>query len=551
MRPMLCLLLLVTGLGTSARAEEDLALLARRAQRASVGIVCRGPQGGYFGTGTIIRADGVILTSSTVLPPGATDIRVTLSDGRMLPATLLAVDTAKECALAQLDDSPLPCLPLRFGEDERVGQIVLSLGNAYGVAGGEGRVSVGAGVLSGRYVLGETRSEATYKGLVLETDAPLNPGSDGGALLDSSGAVIGVLSLNYSPLRFLGTAVPVRLLRDFIESAAGAVPAAAGAARDALPREVFETWARRVTALEVERTEDVAMRKGGFLPQGLDLLRRRQPEAFTRPKGCVSGVCIDRDGTILTSWYNVAGAVTRLRARDAEGAWFDCVLLASGEVDDMALLRAEGGVWEAAEPADRGALEPGGAVFALGRSPDPAALTVTGGIVSASFRNNARFFQHDVAANFGNSGGALVDRAGRFLGITAYVGHVWPEWSLNSGIGLGVRPERIAEALPALREGRNLLAWSELPYLGVRSRGGDQAVGTITVDVQPGSAAAEAGVASGDAIVGIAGTPVNSWGELVAEINRYRAGDKIAVIVLRNGERKLIPVTLASRPEGI
>jgi len=172
MRPMLCLLLLVTGLGTSARAEEDLALLARRAQRASVGIVCRGPQGGYFGTGTIIRADGVILTSSTVLPPGATDIRVTLSDGRMLPATLLAVDTAKECALAQLDDSPLPCLPLRFGEDERVGQIVLSLGNAYGVAGGEGRVSVGAGVLSGRYVLGETRSEATYKGLVLETDAP-------------------------------------------------------------------------------------------------------------------------------------------------------------------------------------------------------------------------------------------------------------------------------------------------------------------------------------------------------------------------------------------
>jgi len=526
-------------------------LLARRAQQASVGIVCRGPRGGYFGTGTIIRADGVVLTSSTVLPPGATEIRVTLSDGRMVPAALLAVDTEKECALAQIDDGPLPYLPLRLDDDGRVGQIVLSLGNAYGVAGGEGRVSVGAGILSGRYVLGETRGEATYKGPVLETDAPLNPGSDGGALLDTSGAVIGVLSLNYSPLRFLGTAVPVRLLKEFIEAAAGAVPAASGAARDAIPQQVLDAWARRITAIEVERTGDAVMRRGGFLPQGPDVLRRRQPEAFARPKGCVSGVCIDREGAILTSWYNVAGTVTRIRARDAEGAWVECALVASGEVDDIALLRAEGGVWEAADLADRGAIEPGGAVFALGRSPDPASLTVTGGIVSASFRNNERFFQHDTAANFGNSGGALVDRAGRFLGVAAYVGHLWPEWSLNSGIGFGVRPERIAEALPALRDGENLLAWSELPYLGVRSRGGEQATGELTVDIQPGSAAAKAGIAAGDAIVGIAGTQVGSWREVIAAINRYRAGDKIAVVVLRNGERKLIPVTLAARPEGI
>ncbi len=525
-------------------------MLARRAQQASVGIVCRGPRGGYFGTGTIIRADGVILTSSTVLPPGASEIRVTLGDGRMVPASLLAVDTVKECALAQLEDGPMPYLPLRLDEDQRVGQIVLSLGNAFGVAGGEGRVSVGAGILSGRYVLRETRGEATYKGPVLETDAPLNPGSDGGALLDSSGAVIGVLSLNYSPLRFLGTAVPIQSLKEFIETAAGAVPLASGAARDALPRGVLDAWARRVVAIEVERTSDAVMRRGGFLPQGLDMMRRRQPEAFARPKGCVSGVCIGGDGRILTSWYNAAGAVARIRARDAEGAWVECALVAASEIDDLALLRAEGGVWEAAGLADRGSIAPGGAVFALGRSPDPASLTVTGGIVSASFRNNERFFQHDTAVNFGNSGGALIDRAGRFLGVAAYVGHVWPEWSLNSGIGFGVRPERIAEALPALQDGENLPAWSELPFLGVRSLGGEQARGEIAIGVMPGSAAERAGLASGDAIVGVAGEAVSSWREIIKAINKYRAGDKIAVIVLRNGERKLVPVTLAARPEG-
>ncbi len=552
MRAITCLLPII-GLCAPARAEEDVAALASRAQRAAVGIVCRGPQGSYFGTGTIIRSDGVILTSTTVLPPGAVGIFATLSDGRVVPATLLAVDTAKECALAQIEGTYATCLPLRTEAPDGIGQIVFSLGNAFGVAGGtsgDGRVSVCAGILSGRYTLSETRSEATYKGAVLETDAPLNPGSDGGALIDTSGAVIGILSLNYSPMRFLGTVIPAQSVMEFIEATVGKVPVVPGETRQALPRVVINLWARRVVALEVARGEDVRARAGGFLPGGLDILKRRQPEVFTRPRGCVSGVCIGKDGRILTSWYNVAGAVTRIRARDQEGAWVDCTLLASSEIDDLALVRASGGVWEAAELAGAGPIAAGTAVFAIGRSPDPAAPTVTSGIVSAALRNNDRFLQHDAAANFGNSGGALVDREGRFLGLVAYVGHVWPEWALNSGIGFGVRPERIAEALPALEAGESLPSWSELPFLGVRSTGPEGAVGDVVIGVMPGSAAEKAGLVSGDAIVRVAGVEVKSWREVIRALGAYRAGDKIAVTVKRGGERKLFGVTLAARPEG-
>ena len=89
-------MLWLAALAASAMAHE-IAALAGRAQRASVGLSCRGPAGRYFGTGTIIRPDGIILTSSTVLPPGASDIQVALADGQILRGTLITVD---ECVQA-------------------------------------------------------------------------------------------------------------------------------------------------------------------------------------------------------------------------------------------------------------------------------------------------------------------------------------------------------------------------------------------------------------------------------------------------------------------
>ena len=555
MRRLAAILLLCLGVSAGRAApREDLGPLSRRVRGAAVGLACRGPQGRYFGTGTVIRADGVILTSSTVLPPGASDIRVSLSDGRILTASLLKVDTATELALARVYGVDLPFLPLGRSEDCVPGEIVLTLGNAFGTAAGDGQVSVGGGVLSGIYTLSETRSESTYKGRVFETDAPLNPGSDGGALVDAGGALIGVLCLNYSAMRYLGTAVPIDVLRDRITATVGDVPSApAQARRMALDRSVLDAWRRRVVAIEVTRTDDVAPRSAPPMQGGPrnEAMRARHPGILSRSPGTVSGVCIGSGGRILTSWYNVAGAVERIRARDVEGVWVPCELLAAGEVDDTAVLQAQGGAWAPAVFEDGAAIEPGRAVFVMGRSPDPEAVTITRGIVSAAERNNGRFFQHDAAANAGNSGGAIIDRAGRLLGITCYVGHTWPDWAMNSGIGFGVRPERVVAVLADVDAGKGLAGWDDLPFLGVRRLVEAAAEGPVVIDVVEGFAAQKAGLEAGDTIVRIEEVGIASWDDIIRTVNTRKAGDTIRVTVRRRGEEKTFEVVLAARPRGL
>jgi len=535
-----------------AGANTGIPALALRARRASVGLSCRGPSGRYFGTGTIIREDGIVLTSSTVLPPGASDIRVYLPDGRILPATLVKVDEKLELALAQLDGGGYPFLPLGGSGRSRVGERVLSLGNAFESAAGEGMVSVGAGLVTGKYRLDRALGGASYTGEVIETDAPLNPGSDGGALVDSAGSVIGVLSLNYSPIRLLGTAVPVDRLKPRIEELVGSVPQRAEQGATAIDPRVLHAWTDRVVAIKVTRTEDVDF-DPKRLPPGLEpwrweRLRSRVPGLLRRPAGVVSGTCVSPEGLIVTSHYNVAGKLKEIQVRDASGKWVPAKALAFDEVDDLALLSAEGGKWTEARIADPSEVAAGKSVFVLGRSPDPEGLTVTGGIVSAVERNGGRLFQHDAAENAGNSGGPIIDRRGRFLGIACYVGHVWPEWSFNSGIGFGVRPDQLRKALARLRKGENIPR-PELPFLGIKRQGVGPDTGEVKVEVLPGYPAAKAGIKNGDRIVRIGSADIKSWLDLRRAIASYSVGDSVTVIVERNGEKKMVEVVLAARPK--
>jgi len=538
----------------SAPARNAFGELARRAQQAAVGLSCRGPAGRYFGTGTLIRSDGLILTSSTVLPPGASEITVTFADGTVLPGRLLAVDPKFEFALAKVDGRTFPYLPLGTSKRTALGERVLTLGNAFDSARSDGRVSVGAGVVSGLYSLNEVQGEATYRGPVIETDAPLNPGSDGGALIDTAGSVIGVLSLNYSPMRYLGTAVPIDRLKEKIAChVSGPVPIAAeppcGTERFAVPQSVLGAWKDSVVALRVKRTSDEAPDLSASFP-GLSPApwRGRGAARFLkRPDGPVSGVCIDPSGLILTSRYNIAGTAAKIEVRDADGAWHPARVLARDAVDDLSLLRAEGGRWKAAGPPQAEPIATGMPVFVLGRSPDPGALTVTAGVISAASRNAGRLFQHDAAQNAGNTGGPVIDRRGRFLGLAVYVGHLWPEWAVNSGIGFAVRGDWLKEVLPVLRKGEDVPR-PKLPFLGVGLSGPD--VGPVRVKVVPNQPAAKAGIRTGDRIVRIGEHEIHSWLDLRRAINEHKVGDRVEITIERNGKRKKIVVTLGERPEG-
>jgi len=202
----------------AATSRPGYADLYARVAPAIVGITCVAPaptgrEGGYFGTGAAIDADGRILTSTTVIPPKARDIKFFTSDGHVLPGKLLATDPSHELSLAQAEGwGARPFLPLGESAGLRVGQVIFTFGDAFRSIETDGHVTFGVGIISGIYTLSSARLteyQATYAGPVIETDAGINPGMDGGPLVDAEARIVGLLSLNFSSSRWLGTAVPV------------------------------------------------------------------------------------------------------------------------------------------------------------------------------------------------------------------------------------------------------------------------------------------------------------------------------------------------------
>lgn len=202
------------------------ALLLEKASPAVVGITCRvGGRNLYFGSGTIIDPSGFVLTSVTVVPREARDIRVFVRGTRVLKARSLLVDEEHELSVIRVEPEdgvlPLPHVPLGDSSEAEVGTRAFTLGNAFQSIEADDQVSVGEGLVSGVYKLETTLSESRFSGTAIETSAHLNSGMDGGPLLDDEGKLIGVLCLNYSRSRWLGTAVPINELKPILAKVRG------------------------------------------------------------------------------------------------------------------------------------------------------------------------------------------------------------------------------------------------------------------------------------------------------------------------------------------
>lgn len=169
-------------------------------------------QSNSLGSGVIVSKDGYILTNHHVIE-SADQIEVALSDGRKTKARVIGSDPDSDLAVIKISlPAELPAITFGHSEQARVGDIVLAVGNPFGV--GE---TVTMGIVSGlkRKHLGLNPFEN-----FIQTDAAINPGNSGGALVDTNGNLIGINSAIYSPnggSLGIGFAIPVSEAKKIME----------------------------------------------------------------------------------------------------------------------------------------------------------------------------------------------------------------------------------------------------------------------------------------------------------------------------------------------
>ena len=151
-----------------------------------------------LGSGFIIRADGTVLTNEHVVR-GATEVVVTLSDGRDFPADVVGTDEVTDLAVLRLRNATgnLPVAPLGSSAGLIIGEWVIAIGNPFGFLLSNAEPTVTAGVVSGvarNIVPGGSDGGRGYYLDMIQTDASINPGNSGGPLINALGQVIGVNS---------------------------------------------------------------------------------------------------------------------------------------------------------------------------------------------------------------------------------------------------------------------------------------------------------------------------------------------------------------------
>ena len=152
-----------------------------------------------FGTGFVVRDDGIIITNQHVVA-GAEQIIVTLPDGTDVEARLLGEDPLTDIAVVKVDRTALPVAPLGRSADLMIGEWAIALGNPYSGLLGNSEPSVTSGVISatGRNILPTDANQTGRYYDMIQTDASINPGNSGGPLVNALGEVIGVNSSIFS-----------------------------------------------------------------------------------------------------------------------------------------------------------------------------------------------------------------------------------------------------------------------------------------------------------------------------------------------------------------
>jgi S1-C subfamily serine protease len=272
------------------------------------------------GSGVVITPDGFLLTSAHVVAGAGARVRASFTDGSDVQARVVGADPLSDLAVLRADGPVAPAAELGDAATLRVGQLVVAIGNPHGYAG-----SVTAGVVSalGRSLPARAGGATRIIDDVIQTDAALNPGNSGGALVDGHGRAVGINTAVAGV--GLGLAVPInattrrivsalmrdgRVRRAWIGIAGGARPlpprVAASLGRDQAV-EVVEVIDGSPAARAGLRSEDLIVAVDGMPVRGVDDLQRLMT-------GERIGVTVE-----LTLVREGAERTTRLTPRELEG----------------------------------------------------------------------------------------------------------------------------------------------------------------------------------------------------------------------------------------
>jgi Do/DeqQ family serine protease len=272
-----------------------------------------------------------------------------------------------------------------------------------------------------------------------------------------------------------------------------------------------------------------------------------------------SGVIVNPAGIVVTNTHVIkGGGQTEIRLVLADKREFDAKVILQDEKTDIAVLRIEGGDgrFPHIELEDSDAIEVGDMVLAIG-NPFGVGQTVTQGIVSALSRSEIGqseaqvFIQTDAAINPGNSGGALVDMAGRLVGINTAI---FSRSGGSHGVGFAIPSNLVRLYVNSAVSGRKI----EKPWLGAKLEtvtrdiaeglGLDRISGALVTRVTPASPAAEAGLQTGDVIVAVDGFEVADARSVLYRLATRGVGNRARLDVRRKGRPVAVTVALQPAP---
>ena len=295
------------------------------------------------------------------------------------------------------------------------------------------------------------------------------------------------------------------------------------------------------------------------------LFRRFFGEQLGRPvermqNSLGSGVIVSADGVIVTNTHVVKiGGAAEIRIALADRREFDAKVVLQDEKSDIAVLRIEGGDgrFPYLEFEDSDAIEVGDQVLAIG-NPFGVGQTVTSGIVSALARTEVGrnesqvFIQTDAAINPGNSGGALVDMAGKVVGINTAI---FSRSGGSHGVGFAIPSNLVRLIVDSAVTGRKL----ERPWLGAKldpvtrdlaeALGLTRVSGALVSRLYDKSPAAEAGLEAGDVIVAVDAHEVADVRGLQYRLTTRGIGQRVKLDVVRKGRRLTVEVALRGAPQ--